>query len=211
MLCLSQRLAARRQTLHERREQERRVAELLEERGQSMAEQVACVDTLLRQAPVRQDPSRRRELHYIHRLSMGRAVAAAQAPLGEVEELTSTEASTQAHQESRRAAWQASVRRLVLVGGLAAHARPETGQGTSEAEEESDDDGDGKDEPEHEESEERQESKDSEENGVGGLMPTAAGSVLAEEEEPEDGLQDELDPDAIVRQYLQHVAEADEP
>ena len=141
---------------------------------------------------------------------MGRAVAAAQAPLGEVEELTSTEASTQAHQESRRAAWQASVRRLVLVGGLAAHARPETGPGVSEAEEESDDDGDGKDEAEHEESEERQESKDSEENAVGELMPTAAGSVLAEEE-PEDGSQDELDPDAIVRQYLQHEAETDEP
>eukprot|EP01045_Picozoa_sp_COSAG04_P036690 COSAG04_NODE_9041_length_904_cov_1.386335_2_plen_155_part_00 len=152
MPCLSQRLAARRQTLREKREQERRVAELLQERGQSMAEQVACVDTLLRQEPVRQDPSRRREL-LIHRLSMGRAVAAAQAPLGEVEELTSTEASTQAHQQSRRAAWQASVRRLVLVGGLAAHARPETGQGLSEAEEDSDDDGDGKDEEPEEDSE----------------------------------------------------------
>ena len=180
MPCLSQRLAARRQTLREKREQERRVAELLQERGQSMAEQVACVDTLLRQEPVRQDPSRHREL--IRRLSMmGRAVAAAQAPLGEVEELTSTEASTQMHQESRRAAWQASVRRLVLVGGLAAHARPETGQGMSEAEEDSDDDGDGKDE--HEESEERQESKDSEENGVGELMPSGASA----EEELADG------------------------
>ena len=52
MPCLSQRLAARRQTLREKREQERRVAELLQERGQSMAEQVACVDTLLRQEPV---------------------------------------------------------------------------------------------------------------------------------------------------------------
>ena len=62
MPCLSQRLAARRQTLREKREQERRVAELLQERGQSMAEQVACVDTLLRQEPVRQDPSRHREL-----------------------------------------------------------------------------------------------------------------------------------------------------
>ena len=29
------------------------MAELLEERGQSMAEQVACLDTLLRQEPVR--------------------------------------------------------------------------------------------------------------------------------------------------------------
>ena len=48
-----QRLAARRQTLREKREQERRVAELLQERGQSMAEQVACMDTLLRQDPVR--------------------------------------------------------------------------------------------------------------------------------------------------------------
>ena len=53
MPCLSQRLAARRQTLREKREQERRVAELLQERGQSMAEQVACMDTLLRQEPVR--------------------------------------------------------------------------------------------------------------------------------------------------------------
>ena len=46
------------------------------------------------------------------------------------------------------------MRRLVLVGGLAAHARLETGQGVSEAEEsqESDDDGDGKDEADHEES-----------------------------------------------------------
>ena len=128
-----------------------------------------------------------------------------QAPLGEVEQLTSTEASTQAHQESRRAAWQASVRRLVLVGGLAAHARPETGPGVSEAEEESDDDGDGKDEAEHEESEERQESKGSEENGVGELMPSGASA----EEEPEDDSEAELDPDAIVRQYLQHEAGAD--
>ena len=133
---------------------------------------------------------------------MGRAVAAAQAPLGEVEELTSTEASTQAHQESRRAAWQASVRRLVLVGGLAAHARPEPGQGMSEAEEDSDDDGDGKD---GKESEERQESKGSEENGVGELMPSGASA----EEEPEDDSEAELDPDAIVRQYLQHEAGAD--
>jgi len=132
----------------------------------------------------------------IRRLSM--AVAAAQAPLGEVEELTSTEASTQAHQESRRAAWQASVRRLVLVGGLAAHARPETGQGMSEAEE-SDDDGDGKDDADHEQS------VGSEEASGVGLMPTAAGG--AEKEEPEDDSQDELDPDAIVRQYLQHEAE----
>ena len=129
---------------------------------------------------------------------MGRAVAAAQAPLGEVEELASTEASTQAHQESRRAAWQASVRRLVLVGGLAAHARPEPGQGMSEAEE-SDDDGDGKDDADHEQS------VGSEEASGVGLMPTAAGG--AEKEEPEEGSQDELDPDAIVRQYLQHEAE----
>ena len=127
---------------------------------------------------------------------MGRAVAAAQAPLGEVEELTSTEASTQAHQESRRAAWQASVRRLVLVGGLAAHARPEPGQGMSEAEE-SDDDGDGKDDADHEQS------VGSEEASGVGLMPTAAGGAVKEEE----GSQDELDPDAIVRQYLQHEAE----
>ena len=177
------------------------MAELLQERGQSMAEQVACVDTLLRQEPVRQDPSRRCELlRTIHRtwLSMGRAVAAAQAPLGEVEELTSTEASTQAHQESRRAAWQASVRRLVLVGGLAAHARPETGQGMSEAGE-SDDDGDGKDDVDHEQS------VGSEEASGVGVMPTAAGG--AEKEEPEEGSQGELDPDAIVRQYLQHEAE----
>ena len=177
------------------------MAELLQERGQSMAEQVACMDTLLRQEPVRQDPSRRCELlRTIHRLSMGRAVAAAQAPLGEVEELTSTEASTQAHQQSRRAAWQASVRRLVLVGGLAAHARPETGQGMSEAEE-SDDDGDGKDDADHEQS------VGSEEASGVGLLPTAAG--CAEKEEPEEGSQDELDPDAIVRQYLQHEAGAD--
>ena len=139
---------------------------------------------------------------------MGRAVAAAQAPLGEVEELTSTEASTQTHQESRRAAWQASVRRLLLVGGLAAHARPETGQGMSEAEEESDDDGDGKDEAEHEESEERQESKGSEENAVGELMPSGASAEETPEDDSNDS-EDELDPDAIVRQYLQHEAGAD--
>ena len=105
------------------------------------------------------------------------------------------------------------MRRLVLVGGLAAHARPETGQGMSEAEEESDDDGDGKDEAENEESELRLESKGSEKNGVGELTPTAAqrgaaGGGLGEEE-AEDGSQDELDPDAIVRQYLQHEAGAD--
>ena len=136
-----------------------------------------------------------------------------QAPLGEVEEIATTEDSTQAHQESHRAAWQASVRRLVLVGGLAAHARPETGQGMSEAEEESDDDGDGKDEAENEESELRLESKGSEKNGVGELTPTAAQRAAAGgglgEEEAEDGSQDELDPDAIVRQYLQHEAGAD--
>ena len=100
------------------------------------------------------------------------------------------------------------MRRLVLVGGLAAHARLETGQGVSEAEEsqESDDDGDGKDEAEHEES------LGSEEAGGVGAMPTAAGGAPTEEEEPEDdGSQDELDPDAIVRQYLQHEAETDEP
>ena len=56
------------------------MAELLEERGQSMAEQVACMDTLLRQEPVRQDPSGHREL--IRRLSMGRAVAAAISATG---------------------------------------------------------------------------------------------------------------------------------
>ena len=165
------------------------MAELLEERGQSMAEQVASVDTLLRQDPVRQDPSRHREL--IRRLSF--AGAAVQAPLAEVEELTSTEASTQRHQESRRAAWQASVRRLLLVAGLAVHARPEAGQGMSESEEESDDDGDGKDEAEHEESK---------------LMLTAAGprGGLAEEEDNDDA--EQPDPDAIVRQYLQHQVEA---
>ena len=188
------------------------MAELLEERGQSMAEQVASVDTLLRQDPVRQDPSRHREL--IRRLSF-----AGQAPLAEVEELTSTEASTQRHQESRRAAWRASVRRLLLVAGLAVHARPEAGQGMSEAEEESDD---------------GQESNGSDENAVGELMPTAAGGGLdddgdgkdeAEHEEsklmltaagPRGGLAEEEDnddseqpdPDAIVRQYLQHQVEA---
>ena len=175
MPCLSQRLAARRQTLREKREQERRVAELLQERGQSMAEQVACVDSLLRQDPVRANAQS--QIDAVNSFTgMGRAVAAAQAPLGEVEELTSTEASTQTHQESRRAAWQ-----------------------------ESDDDGDGKDEAEHEESEERQESKGSEENAVGELMPSGASA----EEEPEDDSEAELDPDAIVRQYLQHEAGAD--
>ena len=129
---------------------------------------------------------------------------ASQATLGAAEEITATEGTAETDDESRRAAWQASVRRLVLVSGPAAHARPETGQGMSEAEE-SDDDGDGNDEAEHEESEERQESKGSEENGVGELMPSGASA----EEEPEDDSEAELDPDAIVRQYLQHEAGAD--
>ena len=78
------------------------------------------------------------------------------------------------------------------------------GQGMSEAEEDSDDDGDGKDDADHEQS------VGSEEASGVGLMSTAAGG--AEEEEPEEGSQDELDPDAIVRQYLQHEApETNEP
>ena len=176
------------------------MAELLQERGQSMAAQVACVDTLLRQDPVR--PS------CTNQMTQRSESIASQATLGAAEEIAVTEGTAETDDETRRAAWQASVRRLLLVAGLAVHARPEAGQGMSESEEESDDDGDGKDEAEHEESEERQESKGSEENAVGELMPSGASAEETPEDDSNDS-EDELDPDAIVRQYLQHEAGAD--
>ena len=113
MPCLSQRLAARRQTLREKREQERRVAELLQERGQSMAAQVACVDTLLRQDPVR--PS------CTNQMTQRSESIASQATLGAAEEIAVTEGTAETDDETRRAAWQASVRRLVLMGRMTSH------------------------------------------------------------------------------------------
>ena len=198
------------------------MAELLQERGQSMAAQVACVDTLLRQDPVR--PS------CTNQMTQRSESIASQATLGAAEEIAATEGTAETDDESRRAAWQASVRRLVLMGRMTTHGDEQTMSMHDVADEASGQAGQGETETD----------VSAESETEGGLDPVAVaveeekadaveqarvtflgtltshGAEQADKEEEvvvmahaESETDDKLDPEAVVEQYVREAEAAE--